>query len=116
MPPKKRERRIIAGPRDTSWDNFIAQLVTERGYGHEREYVGITTEDRADEVRRKLRTAGRHQGVSVKAFWRPCNGCEHGGPDCAYHVHYTAYHPDAARRYKGQQAGKITPRRRPGRR
>jgi hypothetical protein len=98
--------RIIAGPRDETWDQFIADLAT-RGYGHERQYVGIATEERADQVRRKLRTAGKHQGVAVKAYWRECGGCEAGGPDCAYHVHYTIYDPAAARRYKARQAGKI---------
>ena len=96
--------RIISGPRDQSWDRYVARLIQERGFGHERHYVGITDEKRADEVRRKLRTAGRHHGVSIKAFWLPCKGCEHGGPDCAYHVSYTAYDLASARAYKGQQA------------
>lgn len=96
--------RIISGPRDESWDRYIARLVQERGFGHEREYVGISDEKRANEVRRKLCTAGRHHGVSVKAFWQPCGGCEHGGPDCAYHVSYTAYDRDSARAYKDRQA------------
>jgi hypothetical protein len=96
--------RIISGPRDESWDRYILRLVRERGYGHEREYVGIADEQRAETVRKKLRTAARHQGVSAKVFWRPCGGCEHGGPGCAYHVAYTVYDPAAARAYKGRQA------------
>lgn len=100
--------RIIAGPRDTSWDSYIRKLADERGFGHEREYVGVADEKRARSVRSKLVTAGRHQGVSVKAYWKPCSGCEHGGGDCAYHVCYTIYKRDAARRYKARQAGKIT--------
>lgn len=96
--------RIIAGSRDQSWDAFIADLVAQRGYGHEREYVGITDERRAEEVRRKLRTAGRHHGVSVRSFWKPCKGCAQGGADCAYHVSYTAFDPAAARAWKARQA------------
>lgn len=95
--------RIISGPRDQSWDRYIARLIQERGYGHEREYVGIADERRADEVRRKLRTAGKHHGVSVKAFWKACGGCD-AGEDCAYHVSYTAYDPASARAYKDRQA------------
>jgi hypothetical protein len=98
------QARIIAGPRDTSWDAYIRRLVDERGYGHEREYFGCTTRERADEVRRKLRTAGRHLGVSVRAFWRECTGCAAGGDDCAYHVHYAVFHPEMARQYKARQA------------
>jgi len=96
--------RFIAGPRNTDWDDYIRRLVEERGYGHEREYVGVTTKERADEIRRRLRTAGRHLGVSVKVFWRECDGCEHGGDECAYHVLYTAYHPTDAAKYKTKQA------------
>lgn len=96
--------RIIAGPRDESWDRYIARLVQEAGFGHEREYFGITDEKRAETVRRKMRTAGRHHGVSVKAYWRPCNGCDAGGEDCAYHVFYTAYDLASARAYRDRQA------------
>lgn len=96
--------RIISGPRDESWDRYIRRLVDERGYDHERQYVGIEHEQRAREVRGKLRTAGRHQGVSVKAYWKPCSGCDQGGPSCAYHVFYSAFDLAAARRYKAQQS------------
>lgn len=96
--------RIIAGPRDHSWDSFIADLVTSRGYGHEREYVGVVSEQRAEEIRRKLRTAGKHHGVSVRVFWKPCKGCKSGGADCAYHVCYTAFDPAAARAWKARQS------------
>ena len=97
--------RIISGPRDGSWDRFVQELVEERGFGHEREYFGCTTKERAEEVRRKLRTAGRnHLGVSMKVYWKECQGCENGGDDCAYHVFYTAYHPAVARTYKQKQS------------
>lgn len=100
--------RFIAGPRNTDWDDYVRRLVQERGYGHERQYVGITTRERADEIRRRLRTAGRHLGVAVKAFWQECEGCEHGGEGCAFHVLYTAFHPDDARRYKARQTGRAS--------
>lgn len=96
--------RIIAGPRNQDWDDYVRKLVEERGYAHERHYVGVPTQERADEVRRRLRAAGRHLGVAMKVFWSECNGCEHGGQECAYHVRYTAYHPDDARKYKSRQS------------
>jgi hypothetical protein len=97
--------RIISGPRNTSFDHYIADLVQQEGYGAERDYFGCPTQERADDVRRRLRQAGRHLGTSVKAFWTPCPGnCGNGGPDCRFHVKFTAYDPAVARRYKAGQA------------
>lgn len=95
--------RIIAGPRNTDFDDYIRKLVEDRGYGVEREYVGVTTQERAEEVRRRMRTAGRHLAVAVKAYWNECQGCDAGGPECAYHVKFTAYRPEDARRYKSRR-------------
>ena len=39
--------RIIAGPRNTSFDSYIRDLVSQEGYGAERTYFGITDQDRA---------------------------------------------------------------------
>lgn len=104
--------RIIAGPRNTSFDSFIRDLVQQDGYAAERTYFGITDQDRAETVRRRMKRAGTHLGVSVKAFWKPCTGCEHGGKECRFHVYYSAYDPAAAREYKQQQsAAKPAPRR-----
>lgn len=101
--------RIIAGPRNSDYDDYVARLVEERGWGVEREYVGVTTQERAEQIRKGLRQAGRHLGCSIKAFWVECEGCDAGGDACAYHVKFSAYHPDAARRYKAKQS--IIPRR-----
>jgi hypothetical protein len=93
------------GPADRSWEKFIGKLVADRGYGHEREYFGIETRERADEVRRGLYNVGRRSDEhSVKAYWRPCAGCEAGGPSCRFHVRYTAYAKEAARAYKEAHA------------
>ena len=96
------------GPRDTSWDQFIRNLVAQRGYGVERTYFGITDRARAEEVRKGLKNAGRAMGHSVKSFWSECTGCEHGGATCRYHVNFTAYDPEVAKSYmqrKSQYAG-----------
>lgn len=102
--------RIIAGPRNTSFDRYVSELVQEEGYGAERQYFGITGAERADEVRRKMRRAGMHLGISVKAFWKECTGCPNGGADCRYHVYYTAYDPTEARRYKESQTRSSRPK------
>lgn len=95
--------RIISRPiRD--FDDHVRHLVEEDGYGVEREYYGITTRARADEVRRGMRTAGRHLGVSVRSYWRTCDGCELGGESCAYHVRFTAYDPARAREYMARKS------------
>ena len=90
------------GPRNVHFDAYIKNLLSERGYGIEREYFGIETEERAEQVRRGMRNAGRHLNVSVKAFWKSCTGCEEGGKTCRYHVAFTAYDPEKAREYKSQ--------------
>lgn len=90
--------------RDTTFDEFLRGLLAERGFGAEREYYGITSEERAREVRQKFRTAGRHLQVSVKAFWSDCSGCDNGGPDCRYHVHFSAYDPEKARAYMARKS------------
>jgi len=95
--------RIIAGPRNKSFDQFIRDLIDQDGYGAEREYFGIENPDRAETVRRRMKRAGTHLGVSVKAFWKECPGCNNGGPSCRYHVFFTAYDPDVARQYKQKQ-------------
>jgi hypothetical protein len=91
--------RIIAGPRKVSFDSYIERLVSERGYGVERIYFGIESEERAGEVRRALRQAGRHLTVAVRAYYRACGGCDKGGKACGFHVFFTAFPLDDARRY-----------------
>ena len=98
--------RIIAGPRNTSFDGHIRDLVDQEGYGAERLYFGITDQDRADKIRKAMKQAGRHLGHSVKAFWEPCSGCQLGGRECRFHVRYSAYDPAVAKRYKAQQSAK----------
>jgi hypothetical protein len=100
MPSKVR----IISKRDDSFDHFIESLVNEDGFGAERTYFGITTQERANEVRNKLKTAGRHHEVSVKAYWNECGGCPEGGPECRFHVLFTAYEPDKAKAYMATKA------------
>lgn len=88
MPSKVR----IISKKDESWDSFVRDLVESEGFGKERTYFGIEEIGRADEVVRKLRTAGRnHLRVGMKVYSRQCKGCPEGGDSCRYHVLFTAY-------------------------
>jgi hypothetical protein len=98
--------RIISGPRNKSFDHYIEDIIGRGGWEIEHDYFGIQDEDGADFIRRKMRTAGRHMNppVAVKAFWKPCpgvdKGCELGGPECRYHVKFTVYNMELARKFK----------------
>lgn len=101
--------RYVTRSRTTTFDHFVSDLVEKMGFGSERVYFGIETEDRARQVRRGLRRGATHLGVSIKSFWEPCGGCEDGGDTCRYHVRFTAFTPVHARRYgrrKGAAAAK----------
>lgn len=98
--------RIISGPREKAFDHYIEDVLQRGAWEVEHEYFGIADETRADYIRRKLRTAGRHMNpvVAVKAFWKPCpggeKGCSNGGPDCRYHVYFTVYDMEGARKFR----------------
>lgn len=95
--------RIISPKNSSQWDDLIrtAPMKTEHTYG------GIVNNERADKVRRSLRTAGRHLGVAVKAFWSECDqpGQCQFGDDCAFHVKYTVFSLDEARKVMAARAG-----------
>lgn len=101
--------RIIRERNSSQWDDLVRDAITRGAYGTEHDYFGITTQDRADKIRRAIRTAGGHLGVGRKVYWKECptpGKCANGGPDCAFHVYYTIYDLDEARAFKVQQAGK----------
>lgn len=97
--------RIISGPRNTSFDHFIQDIVDKGNFEVEHTYFGIKDLERAMFVRNKLNTAGKHMDpvVAVKAFRQECQGCAQGGPDCRFHVSYTCYDMEKARAYKEKQ-------------
>ena len=99
--------RFIQARNSAQWDELVRQVLNGNRLGVEHDYFGIVNEDRADRVRRCIRTAAKHLGAGCKAYWKPCpapGACPHGGPDCKYHVYYTIYDMDAARKYKAEQA------------
>ena len=101
--------RIIREPNSSQWDDLVRDVLQRGAFGVEHDYFGITTQARADKVRRAIRTAGGHQGVGRKVYWKPCptpGKCANGGPECAFHVYYTVYDMDAARSYKADQAAR----------
>lgn len=104
------EKGVIA--RDKSYDQYIEDVIRDGAWGIESEYVGLETQEAAEIVRQKMRTAGNHMNppVAVKAFWRECKGCKVGGPDCRFHVSFTVYDKDKARAYRARmdkQTGRV---------
>jgi hypothetical protein len=89
--------------RGENFDPVIAGQVDAVGFGVEHVYWGIETEARSYEVARGLRRAGKHLGVAVKAYPRECNGCRAGGPDCRFHILYTSYSLEDAKRYMAEK-------------
>lgn len=98
--------RIISGPADRSYDHFINDIIASGNWEVDHEYFGIRDEERAKQIRSKIKTAGRHMKppVAVKSFYSKCEGCDNGGEDCQYHVTYAIYDMDKARAYKAKQA------------
>jgi len=97
----------IVQKKDARFDDYVSKLIAERGYGRERVYAGLVDEEAADEIRRKLRAAGRHLGVAVKAFYEPCpdrSGRCAAGHECRFHVRYSAFQMADARSYKAKLA------------
>lgn len=102
MPDKVR----IIQRKDERYDDYIRSLVNDHGFGHERVYAGVATKERADEIRRRLRTAGKHLGVAVKVFYELCpkRGRCGAGDGCVYHVRFSAFRNEDARAYKAGQS------------
>ena len=99
--------RIIRERNSAKWDDLVRDVIQRKAYGTEHDYFGVVNGDRADKIRRAIRTAGGHQGVGSKVYWKECPApgrCANGGPDCKFHVYYTIYDLDEARKYKAQQA------------
>ena len=96
--------RIISPRNSADWDALVRDVMTRNAYRVEHTYFGINGEDRADKVRRSLRTAAGHLGVAAKVFWYDCGGCANGGADCTHHVSYTIYPLEDARAYKAGRA------------
>lgn len=99
--------RIISKRNSPDWDVKVAAWLADHGYGSEQVYGGITTQERADEVRKKIRTSARRLGHSAKVYWNPCDAkpgqCPYD-PGCTHHVKFSFYDPEAARGYKAQQS------------
>lgn len=98
--------RIISPRNSREWDSIIEGVRSRGQLKQEQTYGGITDEERADKVRRCLRTAARHLGVASKVYWHKCDAkgpCSFGD-DCGYHVKFTIYDLAEARGYKQQQS------------
>lgn len=98
--------RIISPRNSHEWDTRVAEWQQQFGYGSEQTYGGVTSEERADKVRRGIATAAKRAGHSARVYWNPCDqpGKCSFGADCTHHVKFTFYDPAAAREYKARQA------------
>lgn len=98
--------RIISPRNSAEWDHLVRGLIDGGKLGQEQTYGGIASEERADTVRKKIRTAARKADVASKVFWKPCDqpGKCGFGADCTHHVYITLYSMDAGREYKAKQA------------
>lgn len=98
--------RIISPRNSAEWDRLVDAVLAGKGLGNEETYGGVTSEERADRVRRAIRTAARKRDVASKVYYKPCDSpgrCAFGS-DCAYHVLLTFFDLDAGRAYKAQQS------------
>ncbi len=99
--------RIISRRNSAEWDHLVSDVIERGALGIEHDYFGCTSQERADSVRRHIRTAARRAEHGAKVFWKECptpGACANGGPSCTHHVYYTLYDMDVARQYKAQQA------------
>lgn len=96
--------RIIRERNSRQWDELVEDVLGRGAHGLEHEYFGITDPERADKVRRALRTAAKRKQVGAKVFWKECGGCANGGAECKFHVFYTLYDMETARAYKASQS------------
>lgn len=96
--------RIIQQRNSRQWDELVSDVIARGALGQEHDYFGITDPERADRIRRALRTAAKRQQHGARVYWNECKGCVNGGPDCRYHVFYTLYDMETARQYKANQA------------
>lgn len=98
--------RIISKRNSAQWDDLVADVVGKRAWSTEHTYGGISSNERADQVRRAIVTAARRKNVGKKVFWYACADkprCKFGS-DCQYHVSYTIYPIEDARAYRAQQS------------
>jgi len=104
--------RIISPRNSARWDTLIQGFIDAGAWKQQQTYFGCVSQDRADRVRRALRTAGKHLGIGVYAFWQECTGCNDGGPGCRYHVNFSIHTMEEAREYKARQAQQLAASRR----
>jgi hypothetical protein len=98
--------RIISPKNSQQWGDLVRDVTDAGRWEEEIVYGGITSQERADKIRRALRTAAKKCGVGSKVYWNECDSpgrCKFGA-DCAFHTKFTFYDLDKARKYKAQQA------------
>jgi hypothetical protein len=101
--------RIIRERNSGQWDQLVQGIIGSGALRQEQVYFGITNPDRADKVRRGIRTAAKRTGHASRVYYSECPDAGHcalGGNDCAYHVNFTVFTLDEGRQEmasRGQQ-------------
>lgn len=99
--------RIISRRNSAEWDHLVEDVLNRNALGTEHDYFGCASQERADAIRRHIRTAAKRKQVGSRVYWKPCptpGACANGGPGCTHHVYYTLFDMEVARQYKARQA------------
>lgn len=97
--------RIISPKNSAQWDDLVRSVTGGGRLRAEHTYGGITSNERADRVRRCIRTAAKKAGYASKVYWTECPAagkCPFGS-DCAYHCNFTLFDLEEGRQYKASQ-------------
>ena len=98
--------RIISPKNSAQWDDLVRSVISAGKLRDEHTYGGITNNERADRVRRCIRTAAKKAGYASKVYWTECDAagkCAFGA-DCAYHCNFALFDLQEGREYKAKMA------------
>lgn len=107
--------RIIRERNSAKWDDLVRDIIGRDALRQQHTYFGIVNNERADRVRRAIRTAAKHQGYASQVYWTECpdaGKCKLGGSDCAFHVNYTLFTLEEGRATMGSRSRQNTAGRR----
>ncbi|MHB1595378.1 MAG: hypothetical protein ACYCO9_16345 [Streptosporangiaceae bacterium] len=98
--------RIISPRNSAEWDRLVQSVVASGQLRQEHTYGGCGSEERADKVRRAIRTAAKHLGHAAKVYWNECDspGSCAFGDDCTHHVKFSIFSLDEGRAHMASRS------------
>jgi hypothetical protein len=98
--------RIISPRNSAEWDRLVQSVIDAGQLRHEHTYGGISGEERADKIRRAIRTAAKHLGHASKVYWTECDspGSCAFGDDCTHHVRFSIFSLDEGRQHMASRS------------